>query len=194
MHLWHLLGRAFLSPTKISSLNPNTFKFTQIHAALSTAFSSYYRGKCLLLLGPHTLNFLIPSPNPSSLLRELYPIFIYSILLAFFNFLGYLSPGLHLPIIFLIHSCSKGVNQINWEFLWYATKASPQHPLFFTKTGKMATLFWFQKHLNQVHHSSDISLQHCEPFFPHWRSILSSSIRYCCDVVSANKSKFPLLQ
>lgn len=108
---------------------------TQIHLTLHR-YTQLFPQRSAATTEGNVCFCLAPTHNPSSLLRELYPIFIYSILLAFFDFLGYLSPRLHLPIIFLIHSCSKGVNQINWEFLWYATKASPQHPLFFTKTGK----------------------------------------------------------
>ncbi|KAJ4945994.1 hypothetical protein JOQ06_023672, partial [Pogonophryne albipinna] len=32
----------------------------------------------------------------------------------------------------------------------YDAHATPQHPLFLTETGKMATRFWFQKHFHYV--------------------------------------------
>ncbi len=42
----------------------------------------------------------------------------------------------------------------------YAPKASSQHPLFLTETGKMATQLWFQKHLHKVLCISGISSKH----------------------------------
>ncbi len=42
----------------------------------------------------------------------------------------------------------------------YTAQASPQHPLFLTETGKMATHFWFHKHLREVLSISGISPEH----------------------------------
>ncbi|KAK1896224.1 Recombinase cre [Dissostichus eleginoides] len=42
----------------------------------------------------------------------------------------------------------------------YAAHATPQHPLFLTETGKMATRFWFQKHFHNVLHISGIFSEH----------------------------------
>ncbi|KAI4829046.1 hypothetical protein KUCAC02_023109, partial [Chaenocephalus aceratus] len=42
----------------------------------------------------------------------------------------------------------------------YAANATPQHPLFLTETGKMATRFWFQKHFHNVLLISRIRSEH----------------------------------
>ncbi|KAI4828452.1 hypothetical protein KUCAC02_022543 [Chaenocephalus aceratus] len=42
----------------------------------------------------------------------------------------------------------------------YAANATPQHPLFLTETGKMATRFWFQKHFHNVLLISGIRSEH----------------------------------
>ncbi|KAK1881641.1 Protein kinase C-like [Dissostichus eleginoides] len=42
----------------------------------------------------------------------------------------------------------------------YAAHATPQHPLFLTETGKMATRFWFQKHFHNVLLISGICSEH----------------------------------
>ena len=70
--------------------------------------------------------------------------------------------GISCPIyIFRLHSDTSPYEPLTkYINSRYATKASPQHPLFITETGKMATRFWFQKHLHSVLRISGISPEH----------------------------------